>query len=53
MRSKLLKLALSCGLFAAVVSPALACDFNVNAANDQAAAQQSAQAQQSTETQSN
>jgi hypothetical protein len=53
MRSMLLKLVLSCGLMAAVVSPALACDFNVNASNDQAAAQHTAQAGQSTETHSN
>ena len=53
MRSKLLKLALRCGLMAIVVSPALACNYNDNAANDQAAARHTAQAEQSTETHSN
>lgn len=53
MRSKLLRLVVSCGLMAIIVSPALACDFNVNATNDQAASQHTAQAAQSGETHSN
>ncbi len=40
MRSKLLKLALSCAFAAAFVAPALACDFHATSAqNDQAVAQ--------------
>jgi hypothetical protein len=40
MRSKLLKVALACGFAAALVSPALACEFNkTSAENDQPTAQ--------------
>jgi hypothetical protein len=40
MRSKLLKLALGCGFAAALVAPALACDFGkTSAQNDQPMAQ--------------
>ena len=40
MRSKLLKVALGCGFAAALVAPALACDFNkTSAQNDQPMAQ--------------
>jgi hypothetical protein len=45
MRSKLLKVALGCGFAAALVAPALACEFNkTSAQNDQP----TAQAQQAT-----
>ena len=40
MRSKLLKVVLGCGFAAALVAPALACDFNkTSAQNDQPTAQ--------------
>jgi len=40
MRSKLLKLVLGCGFAAALVAPALACEFNrTSAQNDQPMAQ--------------
>ncbi len=40
MRSKLLKVVLGCGFAAALVAPALACDFNkTSAQNDQPMAQ--------------
>ncbi len=40
MRSKLLKVALGCGFAAALVAPALACDFGkTSAQNDQPMAQ--------------
>jgi hypothetical protein len=40
MRSKLLKVVLGCGFVAALVAPALACDFNkTSAQNDQPTAQ--------------
>lgn len=44
MRAKLLKFVLGCGLAAALITPALACDYGVTAARDQAS-QQTAQAQ--------
>jgi hypothetical protein len=53
MRSKLLKLLLGCGLLAAAISPGFACNYNVNASNDQAAPQHTAQAQSSTDSHSN
>ena len=40
MRSKLVKVVLGCGFAAALVAPALACDFNkTSAQNDQPTAQ--------------
>ena len=40
MRSKLLKVVLGCGFAAALVAPAMACDFNkTSAQNDQTIAQ--------------
>jgi hypothetical protein len=40
MRSKLVKVVLGCGFVAALVAPALACDFNkTSATNDQPTAQ--------------
>jgi hypothetical protein len=40
MRSKLVKLVFGCGLAAALVAPALACEFNkTSAENDQTTAQ--------------
>ena len=53
MRSKLSQLLIVCGLIAAAMSPALACNLKVEAANDQAAAQHTAQAQSSTESNAN
>jgi hypothetical protein len=53
MRSKLSKFLLACSLMAAAISPSLACNFNVEAANDQAAPQHTAQAQPSTESHAN
>lgn len=53
MRSKLSKLLLVCGLMAAAMSSALACNFNVEAAKDQAAPQHTAQAQPSSESHDN
>jgi hypothetical protein len=45
MRSKLLGLLLGCGLVAATIAPAFACDYQTNASNDSPPPQQSAQAQ--------
>jgi hypothetical protein len=45
MRSKLVKLALSCGFAAALVAPALACDFHTTSAQNE---QPMAQSQQTT-----
>ena len=45
MRSKLVKLALGCGFAAAVVAPALACDFHSTSAQNE---QPMAQSQQTT-----
>ncbi len=63
MRSKLLKVALGCGFAAALVAPALACDFHkTSAENDQPTAQsqqatpdapQTAQSQPAVDTGSN
>jgi hypothetical protein len=47
------RLLLGFGMMAVVAAPAFACNYNVDAANDQAAQQHTAQAQPSTETQSN
>jgi hypothetical protein len=47
MRSKLLGLVLICGLVAATAAPVLACDYQTNAANEQAA-RQTAQATSTT-----
>ena len=53
MRSKLSKLVLVFGLMAAAMTPALACNFNVEASSDQAAPQHTAQAQPSTDSHAN
>jgi hypothetical protein len=60
MRSKLLKLVLGCSFAAALVAPALACEFNkTSAQNDQTVAQsqqttpQTAQSQPASDTGSN
>jgi hypothetical protein len=45
MRSKLVKLALGCGFAAALVAPALACDFHTTSAQNE---QPMAQSQQTT-----
>jgi hypothetical protein len=45
MRSKLLAVLVGCGLVAATVAPALACDYRTNATNDKAPPQQTAQSQ--------
>lgn len=45
MRSKLLAILVGCGLVAATIAPAIACDYKTNATNDQAAPQQTAQSQ--------
>jgi len=45
MRTKLLAILAGCGLVAATIAPALACDYQTNAANDKATPQQTAQAQ--------
>ncbi len=44
MRSMLIGLLLGCGL-AAIVAPALACNFGTSASNDKASSQQTAQSQ--------
>ncbi len=44
MRSKLIGLLIACGL-AAIVAPALACDFGTSAQNSQSTSQQTAQSQ--------
>jgi hypothetical protein len=43
MRSKLLGLLLGCGLVAATIAPALACQYQTNASNNQPPPQQTAQ----------
>ena len=49
MRSKLLAVLVGCGLVAATIAPALACDYSkTNATNDKAAPQQTAQSQSQT-----
>jgi hypothetical protein len=46
MRSKLLAVLIGCGLVAATIAPALACDYGkTNATNDKAPPQQTAQSQ--------
>ena len=45
MRSKLLGLLVGCGLLAAAIAPALACDFQTNASNQQTPPERTAQAQ--------
>jgi hypothetical protein len=51
MRSKLVKLALGCGLAAAFVAPALACDFyKSTVSNDQTVAQSQQATPDSTQT---
>jgi hypothetical protein len=53
MRSKLIGLILGCGLVAATIAPAFACQFHVTTASDeQAAPQQTAQAQSQAQTSS-
>jgi hypothetical protein len=44
MRSMLIGLLVGCGL-AAIVAPALACDFGTSASNNKATSQQTAQSQ--------
>jgi hypothetical protein len=53
MRSKLCGLLLGCGLVAAMVFPALACDFHLTTADKDQAPQHTAQAQPSTDSSSN
>ena len=48
MRSKLLAVLVGCGLVAATIATALACDYKTNATNDKAAPQQTAQSQSQT-----
>jgi hypothetical protein len=45
MRTKLLAILAGFGLVAATIAPALACNYQTNASNDQATPQQTAQAQ--------
>jgi hypothetical protein len=45
MRTKLLAFLVGCGIVAATISPALACDYKTNAANDKSTTQETAQAQ--------
>ena len=45
MRTKLLAILAGCGLVAATIAPALACNYQTNASNDTSTAQQTAQAQ--------
>jgi hypothetical protein len=45
MRSRLVGLLLGCGLLAATVAPAFACDYSTNASADTQASQHTAQAQ--------
>jgi len=53
MRTKLLAILVGCGLVAATIAPALACQYQTNASNYQQAPQQTAQAQPQPETQPN
>ena len=48
MRSKLLAVLVGCGLVAATMATALACDYKTNATNDKAAPQETAQSQSQT-----
>jgi len=50
MRSKLVKLALGCGFAAAVVAPALACDFHTTSAQNEQPVAQSQQTPDSPQT---
>ena len=52
MRSKLIALLIGCGL-AAIVAPALACEFNNQTASSQSTQQQTAQSQPVSDTGSN
>jgi hypothetical protein len=52
MRTKLIGLLLGCGI-AAIVAPALACEYGRSASNDHATTQQTAQSQPATDTGSN
>ena len=52
MRAKLIGFVLGCGL-AAIVAPALACEFGTSASNNHATSQQTAQAQPATDAGSN
>ncbi len=52
MRSKLIGLLIGCGL-AAIVAPALACDFGRSAQNSQSTSQQTAQSQPASDSGSN
>jgi hypothetical protein len=45
MRSKLIGLLVGCGLVAATIAPAFACQYQTNASNDAPPPQQSAQAE--------
>jgi hypothetical protein len=51
MRSKLLGLLLGCGLVAATIAPAFACQYQTNASNEQAPPQQTAQTSSDTTSQ--
>jgi hypothetical protein len=48
MRSRLIRLVLGCGLVAATIAPAFACQYQTNASNEQAPLR-TAQAQPSSE----
>jgi hypothetical protein len=52
MRAILIGLVLGCGL-AAIVGPALACEFGTSASNDRASSQQTAQSRPATDAGSN
>jgi hypothetical protein len=45
MRSKLFGMLIGAGLVAATIAPAIACQYQTNASNDQTPPQQTAQAQ--------
>jgi hypothetical protein len=46
MRTKLVAILVGCGLVAATIAPAFACDYKTQAANDTSPPQQTAQTQQ-------
>jgi hypothetical protein len=52
MRSKLIGLLIGCGL-AAIVAPALACDYHTSAQNSQSTSQQTAETQPASDSGSN
>ena len=52
MRSKLIGLLIGCGL-AAIVAPALACEYDTTAQNSQSTSQQTAQSQPASDAGSN